>query len=133
MIKWIKCPPQTHANRGGFDGYSMADILLVHAQSVLDLVANRAGGTAVVLVVFGALGLVKGRLASGLVIVGLNTAGNAVAGVSEGLLDLLLGGLGGVRSDFLLGLGREILATGVRHIDGWCGLKVVLKSFSWID
>lgn len=55
-------------------------------------------------VVVAALALVEGLLGAGLVVIGLDTASDAVAGVGEGLLDLLLGGLAGVRSDFLLGL-----------------------------
>jgi hypothetical protein len=52
-----------------------------------------------------------------------------VRGISTSLLDLLLGGLGGVWSHMLLGLGGEIFAACVRHIDSgwlikrkvWCG------------
>lgn len=56
------------------------------------------------MVVVAALGLVEGLLGARLAVIGLDTAGEAVGGVGEGLLDLLLGGLGGVRSDFLLSL-----------------------------
>ena len=56
------------------------------------------------LVVAGALGLVKGRLGSRLVLIRLGIAREAVRGVADGLLDPLRRGLGGVRSQFLLGL-----------------------------
>jgi hypothetical protein len=55
-------------------------------------------------VVVAALSLVESLLGAGLVVIGKDTASDAVAGVGDGLLDLLLGGLGGVGSDFLLGL-----------------------------
>ena len=58
-------------------------------------------------VVTGTLGLVEGLLASTLAIIGLQAAGSAVSGTGGGLLDLVLGGLGGVRSEFLLGLCRK--------------------------
>lgn len=48
-----------------------------------------------------------------------------IASVGEGLLDLLLGGLGGVGGDALLHLVGEILAAGVRHV----GLFCVVESF----
>jgi hypothetical protein len=87
-------------------------------------------------VVVAALDLVKGLLASGLVLIGLDTTSNAVCGIGDGLLDLLLGRLGGVRSQLLLGLGREILATEIRHLDRLIGgsclvdlKKVVLKKY----
>jgi hypothetical protein len=71
-----------------------------------------AGGTAVGLVVTGALGLVEGLLASTFAVIGLQATGNAVTGVGHSLLDLFLSGLGGVRSDLLLGLcGKKWLAT----------------------
>lgn len=63
-----------------------------------------AGGTAVGLVVVGALGLVEGLLGSALAVVGLEAASDTVGGVGESLLDLVLGGLAGVRSDLLLSL-----------------------------
>ena len=69
-------------------------------------------------VVMGALGLVKGLLASTLALIGLEATGNTIAGVGDSLLDLVLGGLGGVRSDLLLSLcGRRMLAW-VRVIGG---------------
>jgi hypothetical protein len=100
-------------------------------------VLHGTGGTAVSLIVVGTLGLVEGPLRSALAVVGLEAASDTVSGVGEALLDLLLGGLGGVRSDLLLSLcwrtrlasktwrevlsvshtGREILAAGVRHDD----------------
>jgi hypothetical protein len=46
-----------------------------------------------------------------------------VTGVGYGLLDLLLGGLGGVGSEALTDLGVEILAAHVRHDDG-CWVEV---------
>ena len=52
----------------------------------------------------GTLGLVKSLLRSALAVVGLEAASDTVGGVGEGLLDLILGGLGGVRSDLLLSL-----------------------------
>lgn len=98
--------------------------LFVHAEGILDLVTTMdglvsaqtcaaavsadylhgVGGTTVGGVVVAALGLVKSLLASGLVAVRLETTGDAVGGVGDSLLDLLLGRLGGVRSHFLLGL-----------------------------
>lgn len=60
-------------------------------------------------VVVAALGLVKSLLGARLVVIGLDTASDAVGGVGKGLLNLLLGGLGGVRSNFLLGLCRRLL------------------------
>jgi hypothetical protein len=56
------------------------------------------------LVVRGALGLIKGRLGIRLGVVGLDTTDNAVGSIADGLRDLLLGRLGGVRSNLLLGL-----------------------------
>lgn len=55
-------------------------------------------------VVMGALGLVKGLLASTLAVIGLQATGKTVTGVGDSLLDLVLSGLGGVRSNLLLGL-----------------------------
>lgn len=55
-------------------------------------------------VVMAALGLVESLLSARLAVIGLDTAGKAVGGIGDGLLDLLLGGLGGVRSQLLLGL-----------------------------
>jgi hypothetical protein len=56
----------------------------------------------------GALGLVKGLLANTLALIGLEATGNTIASVGDSLLDLVLGGLGGVRSDLLLGLCRRL-------------------------
>lgn len=56
------------------------------------------------LVVVGALGLVEGLLRSALAVVGLEAASDTVGGVGDRLLDLLLSGLAGVRSDLLLSL-----------------------------
>lgn len=68
------------------------------------------------LVVVGALGLVKGRLGGGLAVVGLETTGDTVSGVGDGLLDLVLGGLGRVRSDLLLSLCKRSLAKYSNHL-----------------
>jgi hypothetical protein len=62
------------------------------------------------LVIVGALTLVKGFLSSGLALVGLETTGDPVSGVGEGLLQLILGGLGRVGSDLLLSLCEMSLA-----------------------
>jgi hypothetical protein len=106
--------------------------------SLFEEYSHGSAGTAVGVVVMGTLSLVEGLLSAGLALVGLQTTSDTVAGVSKSLLDLLLGGLGGVRSELLLGLctsvlmncnngcnvwrcishtGREILATGVRHFE----------------
>ena len=61
-------------------------------------------GTAVSMVVTGTLGLVKGLLSTALALIGLETTGKTVGGIGDGLLDLVLGGLGGVGSDLLLSL-----------------------------
>lgn len=58
-------------------------------------------------VVAGTLSLVEGLLGSRLAIIGLEAAGDTVSGVGEGLLNLVLGGLGGVRSYLLLSLCRS--------------------------
>lgn len=93
------------------------------------------------LAVVGAAQLVGSLLTERLVMVGLGAAAHSVstcrsregiyrgtvpselvASVSDSLLHLLLSRLGGVGSDVLLGLGGEIFATGVRHVDvclGW--------------
>lgn len=65
---------------------------------------HRTGGAAVTVVVTGTLGLVESLLANTLAIIGLQAAGSTVSGVGESLLGLVLGGLGGVGSDLLLGL-----------------------------
>lgn len=52
----------------------------------------------------GALALVDSLLADALLVIGLSTASETVGGVGDGLLDLVLSGLGGVGSDLLLGL-----------------------------
>lgn len=91
-------------------------------------------------VVTGTLGLVEDLLGTALAVISLETASKTVGGVGDGLLDLVLGGLGGVRSELLLGLcqkkytvslcqndkdscmshtSREILATCVRHDGRW--------------
>lgn len=65
---------------------------------------HRAGGAAVSLIVVGTLGLVEGLLRGALAVVGLEAASDTVGGVGDGLLDLVLGGLAGVRSELLLSL-----------------------------
>jgi len=96
--------------------------LFVHAKGILDLVAaveeivsiqesyvhmarvlHGAGGTAIV-VIMDTLGLVKGLLGTALAVVRLETTSHAVTSVGDSLLDLVLGGLAGVRSHLLLGL-----------------------------
>lgn len=57
-----------------------------------------------------ALGLVESLLGAGLAVIGLDATSDAVGSVGEGLLDLLLGGLGGVRSKFLLGLCEDTVS-----------------------
>ena len=52
----------------------------------------------------GTLGLVEGLLPRGLAVIGLAATGDTIGGIGEGFLDLVLGGLGAVRSDLLLGL-----------------------------
>jgi hypothetical protein len=68
-------------------------------------------GAAVNVVVMAALALVESLLGSALLVVGLETAGDTVGGISEALLDLVLGGLGGVRSELLLGLCTGVLVS----------------------
>lgn len=90
------------------------------------------------MVVMGTLSLVSDLLGTTLAVIGLESTGNTIAGVGNGFLGLVLGGLGGVRDDLLLGLcGRgsatsdlteeqvagwptsgEVLASGVRHDEG---------------
>lgn len=50
------------------------------------------------------LALVEGLLGCALVVIGLRAAGDTVSCIGEGLLDLVLGGLGGVGSNLLLSL-----------------------------
>lgn len=70
----------------------------------MGFVLHGAGGTAVSLIIVGTLGLVKGLLSGALAVVGLEAASDTVGGVGESLLDLVLGGLAGVRSNLLLSL-----------------------------
>lgn len=56
------------------------------------------------MVVASALGLIKDLLASTLALVGLQTTSNSIGGIGGRLIDLVLGGLGGVRGELLLGL-----------------------------
>lgn len=55
-------------------------------------------------VVMGALDLVERLLRTRLAGISLGATGHAVGGIGEGLLDLVLSGLGGVRSHLLLSL-----------------------------
>jgi hypothetical protein len=101
-------------------------VLVSHTKSVLGLVEDRLAGAAVNVLVLGAAELVGEGLLTGLLRVWDDAAGDLVGGISEGLTDLLAGGLGGVRLETLLGLGGEIFATEIRHDDclfGWFGLK----------
>jgi len=93
--------------------------VLVKAKSILCLVEDGTAGRAVDLTVLGAAKLVGDLLAGRLLIIRLDATSELVAGVSDGLLHLLLSGLGGVGSDALLHLVGEILAAGVRHVNGW--------------
>lgn len=120
--------------------------LFVHAKGVLDLVTtvkrvnilklglktrqvlHGAAGTTVSLVVVGALGLVKGLLGSALVLVGLTTTSHAVGGVGDSLLDLVLGGLGGVRSHLLLCLCRRDWSVSKEEMRDGCDHILVVKS-----
>lgn len=60
------------------------------------------------LVVMDTLGLVVGLLGSRLVLVRLSATSETVGGVGNSLLDLVLGRLGRVRSELLLGLYLEL-------------------------
>lgn len=51
---------------------------------------------------------------------------DTITGVGDGLFNLLSGGLGSIRSQFLLCLGGKIFATGVRHFAGY-EIKEVLQ------
>lgn len=60
-----------------------------------------------------------------------NVPSGGVASISDSLLQLLLGGLGGIWGDALRELVVEIFAAGVRHVGCledliWIGLKVEL-------
>jgi hypothetical protein len=68
-------------------------------------------GAAVNVVVMAALTLVESLLGSALLVVRLETARDTVGGISEALLELVLGGLGGVRSELLLGLCKMVLVS----------------------
>jgi hypothetical protein len=92
-------------------------LVLVKTEGVLGLVEDRLAGAAVNVLVLGATKLISSGLSAGLLAVGNDTTGNLVAGIGEGLLELLSGGLGGVWLKALLGLGGEIFASKVRHVD----------------
>jgi hypothetical protein len=68
-------------------------------------------GAAVSVVVMAALTLVESLLGSALLVVRLEAARDTVSGISEALLELVLGGLGGVRSELLLGLCKVVLVS----------------------
>lgn len=76
----------------------------------------------------GALGLVEGLLGSALAVVGLTTASHAVGGVGDTLLDLVLGGLGGVRSHLLLSLWEKGMVSNEKERRGGADHILVLKS-----
>lgn len=86
------------------------------------------------LVVVSTLGLIPSLLGGRLVLVRLSATGETVCGVGDGLLNLVLSGLGCVRSELLLSLcsllvavssqvfvrkhtSAEVLAAVVRHCD----------------
>lgn len=104
---------------------SSTDLSLVVTETdgVLGLVKDRLAGTAVALVVMHTLTFVEGLLCARLLIVGLEATGDTVTNISGALLHLLLSGLGGVRGELLLGLGAEVLASGVRHVCEWFGKR----------
>lgn len=66
-----------------------------------------AARTTVSLIVVSTLSLIEGLLGGALAVIRLETTRDTVSGVGDGLLDLLLGRLGGVRSDLLLRLCNE--------------------------
>lgn len=68
---------------------------------------SHGGGSTPIVIVVHALGLVKGGLGGRLLVIGLDATNDAVSGVGDGLLDFLLSGLGGVRSELLLALCRQ--------------------------
>ena len=68
--------------------------VVTHSKCVLGLVDDATTGGAVNVVVLAASDLVHGGLGVGLGGVGLELAGNLVAGAGQGLLDLGAGGLG---------------------------------------
>lgn len=65
-------------------------------------------------------------LASALVVIWLSTTSCSIDRIRHALLYLLLGTLGGIGSQFLLGLGAEIFATGVRHDCKYCSDDSIL-------
>lgn len=83
--------------------------VVTHSKCVLGLVDDATTGGAVNVVVLAAADLVHGGLGVGLGGVGLELAGNLVAGASERLLDLGAGGLG------RLGLLRGVLVKVVEN------------------
>lgn len=74
------------------------------AQAYHQCYSHRLGGTTVGLIVMSALALVEDLLSCALVFIGLSTAGETVGCIGKCLLDLVLSGLGGIRSKLLLGL-----------------------------
>lgn len=61
----------------------------------------------------------------------LGLTGSLVNSAGDGLLGLVEGGLRGVGSHLLRGLGVEILACCLRHIDGWF-LRLVGVECRWL-
>jgi hypothetical protein len=97
--------------------------VLSKAKSTLGLVDDGLAGAAVGVLVLGATELVTDGLGGVLLGVGLGLAGNLVAGAGDLLLGLVDGRLGRVGSQLLAGLGVEILAHSLRHVDGWVGVE----------
>lgn len=71
------------------------------------------------IVVTGTLGLVESLLGATLAVISLEATTNTVGGIGDSLFDLILGGLGGVRSDLLLGLWKMGLLA-------WANMKATL-------
>lgn len=113
--------------------------VVTHSKSVLGLVDDATTGGAVNVVVLAAAQLVHGRLGVGLGGVGLELAGNLVAGTGQGLLDLGAGGLGRLR--LLTGVLVKVVERGRRRWRTifspslvWVSLRnasVILKSVDW--
>jgi len=89
--------------------------VLVNTEGVLSLVQKTF--TVVLLGVFLTAGPVESLLCIAFVVVALETAGCSVGGASDALFCTVQGGLGGVRSDLLPGLGGEVFAERFGHVD----------------
>lgn len=89
--------PDIHTNSG-------RHLVLVHAEGALGLVKEALASATVDVLVLRAAGLVSERLASRLLVVWLDTAGDLVTSVGEGLANLVASGLGGVRLERFRGL-----------------------------